>query len=62
MSRYSKKHYEDTAKIINGAMKDWRDGYSSGDDAIINIAYSLADLFEKDNPNFDRERFLEATR
>ena len=56
MSRYSKKHYEDIAKIIY----EMADG---GDYLNKNILVSkLAFMFSQDNPNFDRERFLEATR
>lgn len=32
----------------------------SGNNAIVSLANSLADEFEKDNPRFDRARFLTA--
>ena len=59
MSRYSKKHYEDIARVIKESRK------SDGSDYPIN-QYSLLDnlilLFSADNPNFDLERFLKTTK
>ena len=57
MSRYSKKHYEDIERVIknSGVIK-----YSEL--AYLRLITDFALLFEQDNPNFDRERFLEATR
>ena len=59
MSRYSKKHYEDIAGIIRLSRLPIPEG------TVINgplLTLALITLFEQDNPNFDRERFLEATR
>ena len=58
MSRYSKKHYEDIAEIIRLTRDDGsRSGYYMD-----NMVERLTIMFSADNPNFDRERFLEATR
>jgi hypothetical protein len=44
----TKKHFTAIAKILNTTTQR------------ANIARSLADYFETENPNFDRERFLTA--
>ena len=61
----SKKHYIAIAKIVN----DWITFYEHPDriqnyrDALTSariLAKDLSDYFEKDNPNFDSKRFLNA--
>lgn len=46
---FTRKHYNIIANIIK---KNWEAGTESC------IAEDLADYFEDDNPNFDRDRFL----
>ena len=45
---FSKRHYEAIAEVLMGC------------DRYEDIESGLADLFEDDNPRFDRDRFLEA--
>lgn len=45
---FQKRHYEAIAKVLN------LDPYT--------VPAALADMFKKDNPNFDREKFLDACR
>lgn len=57
----SKKHYEAIAKII----KDNTAVVIAIDAGIIfrdSLAYELADYFLKDNPSFDREKFIKACK
>ena len=56
MSRYSKKHYEDIAEII--------DNISDGTNHINRetLIRCLAVMFRQDNPNFDWDRFVEACK
>lgn len=52
----SKKHFIAIAKILNMV------GSSTGYDrsTATAIAHSLADVFQEENPRFDRSRFLDA--
>jgi ABC-type Zn uptake system ZnuABC Zn-binding protein ZnuA len=50
----SKKHYIQVAKIIRAAIV-----HKHPQPADI-IAHNLAEIFEQENPRFDRSRFLEA--
>jgi hypothetical protein len=59
----SRKHYEAIAADIKRRFKlipdpDGRDQELAGQ--LFGVANDLADLFEADNPNFDRGRFLKA--
>jgi hypothetical protein len=52
----SRKHYIAVAREIAELLKDME-----GSDAVIAaVSLRLACIFEKDNPAFDRERFLRA--
>lgn len=61
---FTKKHYEAIAKIIKGNTTTGTGLISSygllpwmNRDSFV---YELADYFLKDNPNFDREKFIKA--
>ncbi len=57
----SRKHYEAVAQILNdNAAFNVRIQKPDGVTAIASVAEDLADLFEKDNASFDRDRFLKA--
>lgn len=49
----TRKDYIVTADILNSAIP-------YNEDLILKIADEFADYFKKDNPRFDRRRFLEA--
>lgn len=58
----SRKHYKAIAEIIK-TQKDLADIFAGKEFAtqrIDDVATGLADHFAKDNPRFDRERFLAA--
>jgi hypothetical protein len=54
-TRYAKRHYEDTARIIANANTHIPHKY-----AIHAFAKEFADLYANDNPRFDRDRFMRA--
>lgn len=58
---FTRKHYEAVAEIIKERSKHYADmgryGCANGAGS---VGDKLADLFEKDNPRFDRDRFLAA--
>jgi len=51
----SKKYYEMIAEIIN-------DSYDSNINVYNNLINNLCNKLEQDNPNFDRERFINACK
>jgi len=56
MPDFTRKHYKAIAKVLNEAPVEsrlWNSDWS----LIIGL---LADLFDNDNPNFDRYKFMEA--
>ena len=58
---FTKQHYEAIAKII----RDNTTVVIAIDASIIfrdSLVYELADYFLKDNPNFDREKFIKACK
>ncbi|KKL54077.1 hypothetical protein LCGC14_2269030 [marine sediment metagenome] len=68
-SRYSKRHYEDVARILRADRMEAR--IRPEDDTLANVTADFADLFAADNPRcafldcqmhkgFDRARFLAA--
>ncbi len=58
----SKKDYEKFAALFAGEMAQANhSGAWSEVMAVRNIIYSSADIFARDNPRFDRERFYEAS-
>jgi hypothetical protein len=65
MAKFSKRHYESIARILPShyntvnPTNDYETGYKDGRWSAIS---SLADMFEQDNPRFDRERFIKAVR
>lgn len=57
----SRKYYEKVAQILNdNAAFAVRTGRPDAVAVVADIASDLADVFESDNPSFDRERFLKA--
>lgn len=50
----TKKDYIRIAVIVNS----YYVSYSDESETVENIALDLADMFEKENPRFDRDRFL----
>jgi hypothetical protein len=64
MAKYSKQNYIDVANILKDyRLAGW--GYASDEvqtraDTAADIAYDFANLFERDNPNFDRGKFIKA--
>ena len=57
MPDFTKKHYEKVTKALSTAQADWNSKY---DYMEVRIAHALADMFEQDNPKFNRERFIAA--
>ncbi len=55
----TKKDYETIAKIIAQVQREFR-GVEDGVNALRDVAVFLASDLERDNPRFDRERFLKA--
>lgn len=53
----TKKHFEEIAAVLRVA----RDGSDDAFHTTSFIAEKLADVFEQENPRFDRERFINAT-
>ena len=49
---FERRHYEAIAKTLAGG--------NNGDMATFHAAHDLADMFERDNPRFNRARFLAA--
>lgn len=63
----TKKQFQAVADLFNDAMEDMTDyshmdtGYIVGRAAGIEaMAQDMADYFQKENPRFDREKFLDA--
>jgi hypothetical protein len=62
----TRKDYELIAATLNAQALEYRSGtaFSHDDDvaleALLRIANSVADALTRDNPRFDRERFLSA--
>ena len=59
---FTKQHYEVIAKIIKDNTSIA--GLLTKDTDIIlryGLIYELADYFQKDNPNFDRDKFITAS-
>jgi len=49
----SKRDYEEIARVLAG-------DYALHPQVVRGITLSLADLFKRDNPHFDRDRFYKA--
>lgn len=61
MSRpaFQRRHYIETAKQFHAILTDQiTDMFAR--DATINLVHKMADTFAKDNPRFDRQRFMQA--
>jgi hypothetical protein len=59
---YSARHYQNIASILSAHAADRRSAEDTlGESQIDAMAVSFADVFENDNPRFQRARFLEAT-
>lgn len=56
----TRKHYEAIAEILSEHKDDSQYSTVIDERRVESISLSLADYFEKDNPRFDRDRFLEA--
>jgi hypothetical protein len=58
----TRKHFEAIARILNQySIPHAAAGFDMGyNDAAFGIASDMADLFEAENPRFDREKFLTA--
>jgi hypothetical protein len=56
----TRKHFIAVAALIKGLADTTADPAQATDIAVRDVADGLADLFAKDNPNFDRARFLTA--
>ena len=65
-TRYSKYFYANTAKIMDHAKcysASWLpDQAMVKEELRLTIATHFADLFQQDNPRFDRTRFLKACK
>lgn len=55
----TKKHYEAIATQVKLEAEEWK-ADSTAAHAVSNMAYRLADIFSKDNPKFQRERFIQS--
>lgn len=53
-SAFSRQHYQAIADILSQHVE------SDSSEAVSAIAGDIADLFETDNPNFDRDKFMDA--
>ena len=53
----TKREYIAVAAILNTHGKASTVSQSSANERVEGIAHDLADLFQKDNPRFDRDRF-----
>ena len=54
----TKKHYEAIAEVINNEIRPY--GVNAVSQMTYDIIDGLCDYFQTDNPNFNRELFLEA--
>ena len=64
-SKYARRHYEDVANLLNTRLKsamgsDAMEDHGSAAYFVERIIDDFADLFQKDNPNFDATRFMKA--
>lgn len=61
MPKYSRRHYEDAAAILNKHVVRTGPKVSHYDPieyaSVLAIIRDFADLFQQDNPQFDRDRF-----
>ena len=61
---FNRRHYETIARVFEEERKrQYEDAPGFRDtrcDAIAEVATALADVFGRDNPNFNRVRFLQA--
>lgn len=61
MEIFSKRHYEKIAEEINIRVNIARERYIGNVTPVLEIemfVYQLADMFQKDNTNFNREKFI----
>lgn len=59
----SRKHYRQVADVIKWEMDHLPDDVNDkivARDTVLRMAHELADIFQRDNGGFDRQRFLEA--
>jgi hypothetical protein len=56
----SKRHFEFVAECIKAQAKSWGQFEAAGDVVMAAFAKDLATALAQTNPNFNRQRFLEA--
>lgn len=56
----SRKDYVAFAALLRDHAQTTADPTQATDIAVRDLVDGIADLFEQDNPNFNRERFIEA--
>ena len=56
---FTQQYYKAIAEIIKKANEDYNGG-TPADMLLMCIKTDLADYFEQDNPNFDRDKFIAA--
>lgn len=59
MAGMSKRHFEGLARAISEGLDNARNG-ASPTGAVQDVAEGIADLCRKENPQFERRRFLAA--
>ena len=63
MASMSRKHYREVANTLaNRYIAHGGDSDPNARTMIEGIASDMADMFKRDNPNFDRGRFMDAVR
>ena len=63
MSRYTRAHHDDAAAILRKVSEGYGDegaGDGGAHEAIYTLRAEFADLFQRDNPEFNRARFRAA--
>lgn len=58
-SKYAKRHYEDIAALMAREIT-YRPERPNRKTTLRGVVRELVDLFARDNPRFDRERFIAA--
>lgn len=63
MNAYQKRHYEGIAQLVKSLTVYLGPGPGYDTEEQVNLSdliLALAEMFESDNPRFDRDRFFEA--
>lgn len=63
MADFSARHYRMIAQRLADSRAYWRDGFRTSNlfIGIDTVENKLIELFEADNPNFDKAKFLQAS-